>query len=161
MEIGTISQMEIITRLFVAVLLGMSLGVERAAARKTAGMRTYGLVSLGAALFTIISLVGTEYYWDAPSLDPLRVASQVVVGIGFLGAGIIIFHDRKVRGLTTAAGLWIAAGIGVASAYGLYIIAAAAALITLILFTFIWYIERYIQRVSDSFYDDDDDDDDF
>lgn len=154
----TITEYDMIIRLVVAVLLGMSLGIERALARKTAGMRTYGLVSLGAALFVMISVIGTDAYAFIASPDPLRVASQVVVGIGFIGAGLIILKDKKLRGLTTAAGLWVSAGIGVAAGYGLFMLALTAALLTLVLFTAVWYFEKYIQKVSDDLYDKDDDD---
>lgn len=137
---------DLILKLAVAVLLGAAIGLERTLAGKQAGMRTYALVALGSALFTIISVVVTA---DANAqgiraFDPLRVASQVVVGIGFLGAGLIILQNDKVRGLTTAAGLWVAAGVGVATGFGLYALAAIAAMLTLTVFTVLWLVERTI-----------------
>src|SRR3989344_1773331 len=89
-------------RLFIAALLGMLLGVERAIAGKTAGMRTYALVAMGAALFIVVSEIMSGHYAGAvgTSLDPLRVASQIVMGIGFIGGGLIIFRDSRVNGLT-------------------------------------------------------------
>ncbi len=105
---------DILTRLLIAMILGFVLGVERTMAHKTAGMRTYSLVSMGAALFVIISEIVSQRYVGVLGFDPLRMASQIVVGVGFLGAGLIIFRESRVEGLTTAAGLWISAGIGIA-----------------------------------------------
>lgn len=136
------------TRLLAAVLLGSLLGLERSIAGKMAGMRTYGLISLGAALFVVTSQVITERFIGLTMFDPLRVASQVVVGIGFVGAGLIIFREKESRlsGLTTAAGLWVSAAIGVASGFALYGIATAATVFALIIFTLFWYLERYLER---------------
>jgi len=131
---------EILLRITIAMVLGIILGTERIMARKTAGMRTYGLVSMGAAVFVILSMVITELYIDRTSLDPLRVMSQVIVGIGFIGAGLIIFKGDKISGLTTAAGLWVAAGIGMASGYGLYSVAVFVTVLTLFIFTFLWVV---------------------
>ena len=141
-----LSQQEIIIRLFAAVVLGMALGVERTLAGKTAGMRTYALVSLGAAAFIIVSLIVGEWYLERTTLDPLRVASQIVVGIGFIGGGIIIFRGFKLQGLTTAAGLWVAAGIGMASGFGLYGVAISVAVATLLVFTILWYVEQKVVK---------------
>ena len=137
-------------RLLVAALLGMSLGVERAVAGKTAGMRTYALVSMGAALFIVVSELVLAQYSGAPgaSLDPLRVASQIVMGVGFLGAGLIIFRDYQVSGLTTAAGLWVASGIGMAAGFGLFEIAIFSAVLTILVFTGLWYLEMKIKELS-------------
>jgi putative Mg2+ transporter-C (MgtC) family protein len=135
-------------KLVLAVILGALLGLERSLARKTAGMRTYTLVSMGAALFVIIAEMVAAHYstLGIRVFDPLRVASQVIVGIGFLGAGLIIFQDNKLRGLTTAAGLWVAAGIGMAVGYGLYILAAMVTILTLFVFTVLWYVEQYLEK---------------
>ena len=133
-------------RLLVATLLGMSLGVERAVAQKTAGMRTYALVSMGAALFIVISeIISAQYAGQVGSLDPLRMASQIIVGIGFLGAGLIIFRDSQLSGLTTAAGLWVASGIGMAAGFGLFEIAIFATVLTIFVFTILWYLERKVK----------------
>lgn len=134
-------------RLFVAALLGMSLGVERAIAGKTAGMRTYALVAMGAALFIVISEIMSGRYAGiaGASLDPLRVASQIVMGIGFIGGGLIIFRDSRVNGLTTAAGLWVAAGIGMAAGFGLFAVAIFATVLTIFVFTLLWYLEEKVK----------------
>ena len=139
---GTI---DVFLKLFVAMLLGLILGTERAFAHKTAGMRTYALVSMGSALFVIISQIVTENFVGISNYDPLRVASQIVVGLGFLGAGIIIFREATLRGLTTAAGLWVASGIGIAVGYELYVLAVFTTLLTLFIFTILWFIEEFIE----------------
>ena len=138
-------QLEMFLQLALAMLLGMFLGAERSIAGKTAGMRTYALVALGACLFIVISVTVTGVYLPLVDFDPLRVAAAVVTGIGFLGAGLIILQENSLRGLTTAAGLWVAAGIGVAVGYQMYDIAVFTTFLTLIVFTFMWYIEEMIK----------------
>lgn len=142
MEIFTQQNIEIFYQLLLAMSLGAAIGAERRLAQKTAGMRTFALVSMGAALFTIISSVAFMDYVGKPGFDPSRIASQIVVGIGFLGAGLIIFQDSKVRGLTTAAGLWVTAAIGMAVGYKLYVIAVFATILTLVVFLFLWLFEQ-------------------
>ena len=117
----------IIGRLALAAALGMVIGVERTYRAKTAGIRTHFLVALGSALFMIVS----RYGFDGAG-DPGRVAAQIVSGIGFIGAGTILVQKHAVHGLTTAAGMWVAAGIGMASAGGLYVIAISATVLSLI-----------------------------
>ena len=120
---------EMILRIAVGGLLGALVGLERHLRAKEAGIRTHFLVGLGSALFMVISQFG---FPDAERFDAARVAAQVVSGMGFLGAGLIIFHKNSIRGLTTAAGLWVAAGIGMASAGGLYVLAVAATVLSLV-----------------------------
>ncbi|OIO32603.1 MAG: hypothetical protein COZ49_03300 [Candidatus Yonathbacteria bacterium CG_4_10_14_3_um_filter_47_65] len=146
MELSFFETLHIFQGLVLAAVLGMVLGAERIIAGKTAGMRTYGLVSMGAALFVVISSMVSRDYIGSSALDPLRVASQIVVGIGFLGAGLIIFKDSRVSGLTTAAGLWVAAGIGMAAGFELYIIAVFATVLTLLVFSLVWYVEYHIVK---------------
>lgn len=134
-------------RLVIAMACGMALGAERILANKTAGMRTYALVSLGSALFVVISLYVTELYKDEFNFDPLRMAAQVVAGIGFLGAGLIIFRDNHVTGITTASGIWVAAGIGIACGFGLFKLALLATLLTLFVFVVLWVIENRIRKL--------------
>lgn len=138
---------EIFTRLVVALALGLIIGTERMFAEKRAGTRTYGLVALGSALYVILSQVIAENYVSAAGYDPLRVASQIVVGLGFIGAGTIIFRSEKVVGLTTAAGIWVAGGIGIAAGYGLYTIATFATFLTLFTFTVLWFVESKLKGV--------------
>lgn len=122
--------MEIIFQLVLAAVIGLILGVEREVLGKPAGMRTYALVTLGATVFTIISKHGFSDAGDA--FDPSRVAAQIVTGIGFLGAGVIIFRGVKVEGLTTASGLWVSAAIGMAVGAAMYSVAIASAIIAFI-----------------------------
>lgn len=110
---------QIFFQLFLAFLLGAFLGFEREWRRKAAGLRTYSLVALGACLFTIISIYGFRET-GASGFDPSRIASQIVTGIGFIGAGVIFTRGDITRGLTTAAGLWLSAAIGVAVGTGMY-----------------------------------------
>jgi len=144
MDLSLLASIHIFQGLILAAVLGMVLGAERVIVGKMAGMRTYALVSMGAALFVTVSLVMTEQYLGLVNFDPLRVASQIVVGIGFIGAGLIIFKDSHLSGLTTAAGLWVAAGIGMACGFGLYSIAIFATVLTLLMFSAVWYIEHRI-----------------
>ncbi len=115
-----------ILRIFIAGLLGGLIGFEREFRAKEAGLRTHFIVALGSALFMIIS-----QYAFTGRFDAARVAAQVVSGIGFIGAGVIIFQKNVVRGVTTAAGLWVAAAIGLACGAGMYAVAIAASLMTL------------------------------
>ena len=147
MELSTI---DITIRLVVAVLLGGFVGVERTLAGKTAGMRTYALVAMGSALFVLISQVVSEQLINFTNFDPLRMASQILVGIGFIGAGLV-FHnqaDMRTSGLTSAAGLWVSAGIGMACGFGLYTIGVMASLLTLLIFTIMWYVEKGFKKIS-------------
>ena len=144
------NNLDIFIKLSVAMLLGVILGVERTVAHKTAGMRTYGLVSMGAALFVVISEMVAKNYFGAGAVDPLRMASQVVAGVGFLGAGLIIFQEvgQRVSGLTTAAGLWVSAGIGIAVGFGFFSLAIFATALSLFVFTILWFIEKKIKEMS-------------
>lgn len=141
MEILSPQNLEILGQLGLATFLGAAIGIERELARKTAGMRTFALVAMGSALFTIISQIAFSNFVGT-SYDPSRIASQVVVGIGFIGAGSIIFNQSRVRGLTTAAGLWVSAAIGMAVAYKMYAISVMATLITIFILVFLWIIEH-------------------
>ena len=124
----------VILRLLLATFLGAVIGFEREYHAKEAGVRTHLLVALGSCLFMIISVYGFDFMLDQDhvSFDPSRIASQVVTGIGFIGAGTIILQKQMVRGLTTAAGLWVTAAIGLACGNGMYIIAAVTTVIVLV-----------------------------
>jgi len=143
-------QSEMLIRLTVAVILGLVLGAERTRVGKRAGMRTYALVSLGAALFIVIAGMVSFQYADTFIFDPLRVASQIVVGMGFLGAGVIFVQRQELTGLTTAAGLWVVAGIGMACGYGFYTIATYVTFLMLLVFEVMWYIEEHFIRLDRS-----------
>ena len=127
---------EVLLRVVLAGVLGGAIGAEREIREREAGLRTHMLVAVGAALFTIVS----AYAWvdfefstrEGITFDPTRIAAQIVTGIGFLGAGAIIRQGLSIRGLTTAATLWVAAAIGIAAGAGYYSGAVAATLITLL-----------------------------
>jgi len=140
-----LSTTEMILRLALACLLGALIGLERESLNRPAGLRTYTLVCVGSALAMIVSLDMYYQYHNTVNADPGRIAAQVVSGIGFLGAGTIMREGATVRGLTTAAGLWVVACVGLAVGAGLY----AAAIITaaLILFVLIYFF-RFEQRIT-------------
>lgn len=136
---------EIFLQLFVALILGALLGFERLLAGKEAGMRTFGLVAIGSCLFIIIGEIVMKEYYQMFNFDPLRMASSVVTGIGFIGAGLIIFQ-HELKGLTTAAALWVASAIGVAVGFKLYTIATFTTFLTLFVCVGLWFIERYLEK---------------
>ena len=129
MELSLSPTLEFIIRLLVASLIGAIIGFERKYRAKGAGVGTHVLVAIGAALFMIVSQHG---FAGANRFDAARVAAGVVSGIGFLGCGIILKQQNRVSGLTTAAGLWVTAAMGLAIGSGLYILAGSCALIVLI-----------------------------
>lgn len=114
--------------------MGAAIGLEREYHAKEAGLRTHLLVALGSCLFMILSIYGFDFMLgrEHVSFDPSRIAAQVVTGIGFIGAGTIIFQKQVVRGLTTAAGLWVTAAIGLACGNGMYWVALIATVIVLV-----------------------------
>jgi putative Mg2+ transporter-C (MgtC) family protein len=134
-SIPALSGWDALLRLAVACALGAAIGLEREIRDREAGIRTHLLVSLGSALFTIVSAYGFHAFLanggSVVRADPARVAAQIVTGIGFLGAGAIIREGLSVRGLTTAATLWVVAAIGMACGAGYYGPAAAAMFLTL------------------------------
>jgi putative Mg2+ transporter-C (MgtC) family protein len=121
--------LDIILRLLLAAALGAGIGYQRERANKPAGLRTHMLISLGSALFTVISIFG---FGDG--VDPSRVAAGVVTGIGFIGAGVILrgVRSEHVVGLTTAASIWAVAAIGMAAGVGMYLIATIVAVIAVL-----------------------------
>lgn len=144
MILGT--EIMIFFQLFLAMMLGSVVGIERTLAGKTAGVRTFALVSMGSALFMIIAFHVTRSFTGVDLFDPLRVAASIVSGIGFIGAGLIIFDNERVHGLTTAAGLWVASAIGTAVGLNLYWIAVFTTLLTLFTFVPMWYLEEKIRK---------------
>jgi putative Mg2+ transporter-C (MgtC) family protein len=136
-----------ILRLALAMLLGLLLGMERIYAHKTAGMRTYALVSMTSAFFVLIGQSVSAMYIGTPGFDfdPLRIAAQVVVGIGFLGAGLIVFRENTVQNLTTAAGMWTCSAIGMAVGFGLYTEAVFATFMAFVILGILSFAERYFR----------------
>lgn len=124
---------EIILRIFTALLLGGVIGLERQYHDKPAGFATNTLICAGSAVFTLLSIASAFNYGG----DPARIAAQIVAGVGFLGAGSILREGNKISGLTTAAGIWIVAAVGMAAGYGEFAIAGTATIFVLILQLFI------------------------
>lgn len=144
-----LTPLETLARLAMAAVLGSVIGLERQRKDGPAGLRTHMLVCLGSTLVMLVSAFGFEDVLGRPAvvLDPSRVAAQVISGIGFLGAGTIFFlRPRIVRGLTTAAGLWTVAAIGLAVGGGLYLAASAATAIVLLILAVIKPLERKMMR---------------
>ena len=137
---------EFVLRLFVAAMLGGVIGLEREYRAKEAGFRTHFLVALGSGLFMILSQFGFDdvlAHYEQVSLDPSRIASQVVTGIGFIGAGTIIFQKHVVRGLTTAAGLWVTSAIGMTAGAGMYVLSIATTVLVLLCLEALYFILQH------------------
>jgi len=137
---------DIVIRLSIALLLGGVIGAERMWAHKTAGIRTYALVSMGSALFVLVSNEMVKFYAGFSGLNPLMIVAQIVVGVGFIGTGLIFTKDSKLMGLTTATGLWVSAGIGMASGFGLFSIAIVSTFLTLFIFIVLWFLEHFLRE---------------
>ena len=137
---------EFVLRLFVAAMLGGVIGLEREYRAKEAGFRTHFLVALGSGLFMILSQFGFNDvlgHYEQVSLDPSRIVSQVVTGIGFIGAGTIIFQKHVVRGLTTAAGLWVTSAIGMTAGAGMYVLSIATTVLVLLCLEALYFILQH------------------
>jgi putative Mg2+ transporter-C (MgtC) family protein len=139
---------EVLLRVVLAGILGGAIGAEREIREREAGLRTHMLVSIGAALFTLVSAYGfSDFHFSNASgitYDPTRIAAQVVTGIGFLGAGAIIRQGLSVRGLTTAASLWVVAAIGLATGAGYY---SAALITTVVVLVSLWPLRIVAFRI--------------
>ncbi len=136
------NDLEIFIRLVLSLVLSGLIGLERQIHRRTAGLRTHILVSLGSCLIMLTSLYIFAIYKNEVALDPARIAAGVITGIGFLGAGAIIRDREGVKGLTTAASLWVVAGIGLATGCGFYKAALFTTVLALITLFFLRYVER-------------------
>jgi putative Mg2+ transporter-C (MgtC) family protein len=143
-----LSAQEIALRLVVAAAVGSIVGLERKRVEQPAGLRDHALVSFGSGLAMIISAYGFQHATGAPNvvLDPSRIAAQVITGIGFIGAGTIVLRQDVVRGLTTAASIWVAAALGLAAGGGLYFAAIVATFLVLGILSGIKALERRFPR---------------
>src|SRR3989304_5903196 len=138
----------VLFRLFAAAVLGGLIGYEREKAGKIAGLRTHTLVALGAALFTVVSILLFATY---PSINGVigydyHIVANIIVGIGFIGAGTILRNGSHVAGTTTAASLWVVAAIGMASGFGYYKEAAATAVLAYVVLTLLWKLENRMHQ---------------
>lgn len=146
-EITTVSA---IFRLLLSLLLGSAVGMERKRKGQIAGIRTFSLISLGATLAMILSIYVPQEYLGLKNGDPGRIAAQVITGIGFLGAGAIIQMKGSVRGLTTAAGIWMTATVGMAIGVGLYVISLVATVMVIFIMFVLEEIEKKIHVGAES-----------
>lgn len=133
---------QVIQRLLLSVVLSSAIGFERQIHRRTAGLRTHILVSMGSCLIMLTSLYVFDIYKNQAVVDPTRIAAGVITGIGFLGAGTIIREEAGVKGLTTAACLWVVAGIGLAVGCGFYIAGVVTAVLTVMVLFFLRRLEQ-------------------
>ncbi len=124
-----IQELQYLIGILVAVALGSAIGFERKLRVKEAGLRTHTIVCVGAALMMVVS----KYGFGGMTADAARIAAQIVSGVGFLGAGIIMFRGQKMHGVTTAAGIWATAGVGMAAGAGMYVVATGATLILIVI----------------------------
>ncbi|MEK7510515.1 MAG: MgtC/SapB family protein [Patescibacteria group bacterium] len=148
MELFSDLEIRIALQLFLAVLLGVTIGIEREVSGKEAGIRTYALVALGSALFTI---VGVETFRQFSiiggiSFDPSRIVNSIALGIGFIGAGIIIYRNSHVEGVTTATGVWVAGAIGLAVGLEFYGIAIFATLLAFFVLSGLHPLKRWVRE---------------
>lgn len=139
-----LSAYSIFIRLLLSVFLSGLVGLERQFHRRTAGLRTHILVCLGSCLIMLTSIYVFDIFKGVTSVDPARIAAGVITGIGFLGAGAIIRSGEAVKGLTTAASLWIVAGIGLAVGCGFYLAAIISSILALIVLLFLRHVERFV-----------------
>ena len=139
-------EIEIICQLLLAILFGALIGLEREYKRKEAGLQTYSLVALGTCLFTIISFELFNFFLmkSGVSFDPLRIIQAIAIGIGFIGAGVIFRQASGTVGLTTAAGLWTTAAIGIAVGAKFYLLAAFATFFTILILAGFGLLEEKI-----------------
>lgn len=154
-------EMVMALRLLAAAFFGALIGYEREYMGKAAGLRTYALVSVGACLFALVSIFGVHQLPSSPAppmssgnfninYDPTRIASNIVTGIGFLGAGLIILRGSRLEGLTTAAGLWVAAALGMAVGFGYYVVSAVTVFVVLAILLLLNRIEPGSKEEADA-----------
>lgn len=145
-----ITPYDAILRIFVSLLLGAAVGIERKTKGQMAGLRTFSLISMGACIAMMLSIFVCQNTNGVLDGDPSRIAAQVLSGIGFLGAGTIIQMKGSVRGLTTAAGIWIIATVGMAVGCGLYFVAVVATAMVLVVLTILELFERRVHVGNES-----------
>src|SRR3954471_3816901 len=141
-------QLAVVTRIAVALLIGGIIGFERTFHGRPAGFRTHSLVSVASALLMLVTVYQSDWMTATPleaiRTDPTRMAQGIMTGIGFLGAGVIVKEGLTVRGLTTAASIWITAAIGVLAGVGLYLPMVAAVILTLIVLSVFRWVENHV-----------------
>jgi putative Mg2+ transporter-C (MgtC) family protein len=139
-------ELEVITRLLVAAVLGACMGLERSLSAKHAGMRTYALVSLGSCLFTVVGVVASYQLSSFAGINPLQIAGSVAIGIGFIGSGLVVMSQERHEELTTASGIWVTAAVGMAAGFGYFGVALAAAVLGVVIFSVLLRVENGLRR---------------
>ena len=143
---SSLTEISASVRIVLAAVLGILLGLERSIAGKHAGMRTYGLVAVGSCLFTVVGILATYQFAIFPGINPLQLASSVIIGIGFVGTGLAMFRDSHPVELTTAAGIFVAAGIGMAVGFGLTMLSVVTVVVSLLVLRVFTRLEKGIQK---------------
>ena len=132
-------------RLVVAALLGVLVGTERSMTGKHAGMRTYGLVALGSALFCLVGTFASYQLAYFSGINPLQIAGSVAIGIGFIGSGVAMYRGEHPGELTTASGIWVVAAVGLACGFGFYTFATITAALSVCLFVLVSKVEHFLR----------------
>lgn len=140
--------LQLIFELLLAAFLGWCMGWERKHWKKPAGGRTFMLIALGSCLFSIISIESVSEFVGRSAVDPTRIASNILTGIGFIGAGIILHRGEHVEGVTSAAAIWVAAAVGMAAAFHLFMLAVMVTLMTVIGLNLSYATRKIVSRVS-------------
>ena len=141
-------QTQLVFELLLAMLLGWLMGWERKQWKKPAGGRTFMLIALGSCLFSIISIEGAQALAGRALVDPTRIASNILTGIGFIGAGLILHTHEHVEGVTSAAALWVAAAVGMAVAFQLYFLSILVAVLTVVGLNLSYATRKIVSRVA-------------
>jgi putative Mg2+ transporter-C (MgtC) family protein len=143
------AQLSLLVPLVVAAGLGLVLGLERTLAGKHAGMRTYAMVSLGSALFSLVGVLASYQLAVFSGINPLQIAASIVIGIGFIGTGLAAFRGDHPVELTTASGIWVASAIGMACGFGMYTLAVGTTIIAVVILSVLLRIENGLRRKYD------------
>ena len=141
-----LTEVDFVWALLISALLGALLGLERSIAGKHAGMRTYALVSLGSCLFVILgTLASLQLGGVFPGVNPLQLAGSIIIGIGFIGSGLSLLRGDHPAEITTATGIWVAAGVGMACGFGFYILALTTTILALVILSLFLKVENAIR----------------
>ena len=140
------TQWQIILQLLLAIVLGGLIGLEREYRQRAAGIKTYTLVCLASALFTILSMQAFDAFWIRTAFNPAQIISSILIGIGFIGAGVIVKRAEKIEGITTAAGLWITTAIGIGVGCGWYVVSIITTFLVMILLLILRKVDLWFDR---------------
>lgn len=145
LSITQATELSFVVNLSLAAIFGLLMGLERSLSGKHAGMRTYALVSLGSCLFVILGTLASYQLGNFVGINPLQIAGSIVIGIGFIGSGLVGFRKDHPVELTTASGIWVVAGIGMACGFGLYMLALTSTVIAVLVFSVFARVEKRLR----------------